>query len=108
MEGAGRRRGSPVAPTRGRDLAQPEQVRSAFSHVDPQSLDPKKIHRFILGVDNDVREMSKQEVAKELNDPFAKLFLRKGTFPKTIDEIVAGVKTATGANSPLRRQMSFL
>src|SRR6266508_3596271 len=94
-ESSGDRGGPRVAPTRGDELAPPEQVRSAFSDVDPQQLEQERIHRFILGIDDDVRVMSDAEAAEELNDPFAKLLLRQGTFPTTLEEIIAALMAAT-------------
>ena len=52
--------------------------------------------------------MSDEEAAEELNDPFARLLLRRGTFPTTLEEIVSALNAATADSDPLRRQMSFL
>ncbi|MBA3735297.1 MAG: hypothetical protein H0W90_08875 [Actinobacteria bacterium] len=99
---------SRVAPTRGDALAPPEQVRTAFAGVDPQQLESERIHRFILGIDDAVRVMSDAEAAEELNDPFAKLLLRQGQFPTTLEEIIAALERATEESDPLRRRMSFI
>jgi len=52
--------------------------------------------------------MADDEVTRELNDPFATLLLRKGTFPTTVHEVLAALDAATQPSDSLRRQMSFL
>jgi hypothetical protein len=102
------RGGGGVTPTAGSELQPPERIRSAFAHVDPAQLETEKIHRFIFGIDDHLRVMSDDEAAEELNDPFARLLLRRGTFPTTLEEIISAMNAATGGSDPLRRQMSFL
>jgi hypothetical protein len=70
---------------------------------------PQEIHRFIKGLDTGVaRVMSQDEVATELNDPFAVLLLRRGVFPTTVHEVLDAIDTAVTTDSPLRIQASFL
>lgn len=84
-------------------------ARSAFTRVDgPDELEAKRIHRFVVGLDEGSAVMSDAEVAAELNDPFATLLLRRGVFPKTAIEVLAEIDKAIDADSPLRRQMSFI
>ncbi|MGI8863236.1 MAG: hypothetical protein ACR2JH_02370 [Solirubrobacteraceae bacterium] len=52
--------------------------------------------------------MADDEVARELNDPFASLLLRKGAFPTTVNEVLSALDAVTAQGDPLRRQMSFL
>lgn len=52
--------------------------------------------------------MTDEEVAHELNDPFATLLLRKGTFPTTVHEVLGALDAATKPGEGLRSQMSFL
>jgi hypothetical protein len=85
-----------------------DRARSAFPDVEPAALAADKIHRFILGVDQRPRVMIDDEVARELNDPFARLLLRQGTFPTTLTEVLDGIDAATQDGDDLRRQMSFL
>lgn len=66
------------------------------------------MHRFILGIDSQPAVMADDEVARELNDPFASLLLRRGTFPTTVKEVLSALDAATAQGDPLRRQMSFL
>lgn len=67
-----------------------------------------RIHRFILGIESQPAVMADDEVARELNDPFASLLLRKGTFPTTVNAVLSALDAATAQGDPLRRQMSFL
>jgi hypothetical protein len=52
--------------------------------------------------------MTAAEAEAELNDPFAALLLRKGTFPTTAHEVLASLDAATAPDHNLRQQMSFL
>jgi hypothetical protein len=52
--------------------------------------------------------MSAEEVARELNDPFALLLLRKGTLPTTVHELLGAIDAATSPGDNLRNQMTFL
>lgn len=53
--------------------------------------------------------MSEEEVAKELNDPFAVLLLRAGTFPANVHEVLDSIKAATKPDDPLhKQQLPFL
>jgi hypothetical protein len=67
-----------------------------------------QIHRFIDGIDPAPAAMTDEEVAHELNDPFATLLLRKGTFPTTVHEVLSALDAATKPDDNLRSQMSFL
>jgi hypothetical protein len=82
--------------------------RSAFGPLPKAGLAAEQIHRFILGIDPRPRPMTVNEAAKELSDPFAVLLLRKGKFPRTHLEILAGIDDATKEGHPLRRQMTFI
>jgi hypothetical protein len=97
-----------IPPTRGDQLKPPERVRSAFSDVEHGSLEAERIHRFVQGIDPEPRAMTDDEVAQELNDPFAARLLRRGTFPTTLEEIITAVDAATAVGDSLRRRMSFL
>jgi hypothetical protein len=86
----------------------PLQARSVLSDRHDQALAPGQIQRFIQGIDETVSQMSPTEVAAELNDPFALLLLRKGTFPSTAHEVLDALDAAIAPTDNLRRQMSFL
>src|SRR3954454_7223585 len=73
-----------------------------------EASEAQKIHRFVHGVDDKARGMTDDEIATELNDPFALLLLRKGVFPATVIEVLEGVDAATPDGDPLRQQMSFI
>lgn len=75
---------------------------------ETHDLDPKVIHRFVVGEDPEAKAMSAAEAAAELGDAFATLVLLKGTFPKTAEETVKAVVAAAPAGDTLRKQMSFV
>jgi hypothetical protein len=72
------------------------------------NLDPKTIHRMVVGVDEHPRPMTATEARRELGDPFASLLLLKGKFPRTGEECVEGIRKAAPKSSPLRDHMVFL
>jgi len=72
------------------------------------SLEPDRVHRFVVGEDAEPRALSAAEAAGELGDAFATLVLLQGTFPQTAEETVDAIKQAVGASDPLRNQMSFV
>jgi hypothetical protein len=84
-------------------------ARSALpDHAFAASHDAQVIHRFVHGLDAEVREMSAEEVERELNDPFALLLLREGVFPQTAADVLAGIAQAAPEGDPLRQQHTFL
>jgi hypothetical protein len=86
----------------------PTGARSVLSEQPSGSLAAGRIHRFIKGIDEAPKAMSDAEVAQELNDPFATLLLRKGSFPTTTHELLAALDAEIAPDDNLRRQMSFL
>src|SRR5947209_2409323 len=52
--------------------------------------------------------MTQDEEAKELNDPFAVLLLRRGIFPTTVHDVLDAITAATSDGDPLRSQTSFV
>jgi hypothetical protein len=88
--------------------SEPTRARSVLSGHSTAALTPGQIHRFVEGIDAAPLVMTDEEVTKELNDPFAVLLLRKGTFPSTVHEVLDGLDAATAPADNLRRQMSFL
>lgn len=90
------------------ELSAPTRARSVLTDEPAAGLPAGQIHRFISGIDASPAVMSAKEVARELNDPFAVLLLRKGTLPTTVHELLAAIDAATGATDNLRSQMSFL
>jgi hypothetical protein len=86
----------------------PIRARTAFVDVDPDALEGERIHRFVMGIDDGVREMSDEDIADELNDPFGLLVLRKGVFPTTLKEILDSLDAEVPEGEPLRTQMTFL
>ncbi len=72
------------------------------------NLDRTKIHRFIVGADRRPQPMAADEANRDLGDPFARLLLLKGVFPRTAEDCLREIDKAARPSSPLRRQMSFL
>jgi hypothetical protein len=83
----------------------PDETCMAFDSVAP--FNPSALHRFIVGADPAPRAMSAAEV-KALGDPFATLLLARGRFPRSGEEILARIKAAVPANSPLKKHSSFI
>ncbi len=60
--------------------------------MGPTRFDPsasrKVVYKFIVGMDQGLpKAMSSEEVENSINDPFANLFLKKGFFPLTMEQI---------------------
>ncbi len=87
-------RGSPPGITRPTSRA----VQAALGDADVDDREARRVHRFVVGVDQQARPLDAQELA-ELGDPMAELFFRKGTFPLTVQDLLAGLpEPATKAN----------
>jgi hypothetical protein len=89
-------------------LSEPTRARSVLSDQAGSALAAGQIHRFIDGIDPSPVVMTDEEVAHELNDPFATLLLRMGTFPTTVHEVLSALDAATIPGDNLRSEMSFL
>jgi hypothetical protein len=81
---------------------------AAFRRLPPDALQPRAIHRFVVGEDSAVRVLSTEQAAAELGDPFATLLLLQGVFPRTAGEVLEALDRATPADHPLRRGFFFL
>ena len=68
------------------------------------------ILHFLVGADITPRRMTTEDVAAELHDPFATLFLARGRFPATADELLGDLDAQVAAGDLLGRdsQMSFV
>lgn len=78
--------------THPRFLGSPEGMR--FSTMSESNCEPvvgAKIYRYIAGIDRCVTPMTDQDIAKTLNDPFATVILRKGSFPDSINAISTAI-----------------
>lgn len=84
-----------------------DQTCFAFEKV-PDGTDRGALHRFVVGEDPSPHPMTAEQIEAELGDPFATLLLRAGRFPRTAEELLAGIDEATPDDDPLRSQMSFL
>ena len=71
-------------------------------------LDRDALHRFVVGEDSQPRALSEAELAQELGDPLATLLFRNSVFPRTPTELLEALDAATGADDPLRQQLSFV
>ncbi|MEU9990463.1 hypothetical protein AB0E10_27415 [Streptomyces sp. NPDC048045] len=79
-------RGSP--PGTGRTAGR--AVMAALDDADSHDREAPRLYRFVAGVDRQARPLDVQELA-ELSDPMAALFFRKGTFPLTVHDLLAGL-----------------
>jgi hypothetical protein len=83
----------------------PDETCMAFDEVAP--FDPNTLHRFIVGADPAPRAMSQAEV-RTLGDSFASLLLARGKVPRSGEQVLAMIKAAVPANSPLKKHSSFI
>jgi hypothetical protein len=65
------------------------------------------ILRFVEGADNNPQPMADGEVASQLNDPWATLILRQGTFPTSLDQALAALNRFNGVADGLPEQDSY-
>ncbi|MEU8034609.1 hypothetical protein AB0C13_39700, partial [Streptomyces sp. NPDC049099] len=63
---------------------------AALGDADADDREAPRLYRFVVGVDQHARPLAAQELA-ELGDPMAELFFRKGTFPLTVQDLLAGL-----------------
>lgn len=84
------------------------EVTCAVLGRDP--LPAGSVHRFLVGKDQGPQPMSEDEMARELNDPFATLLLRQGRFPATGEGVFQALDEAVGPDHPLSKgtERSFL
>jgi len=63
-----------------------------------------------VGEDHQPRTLGADEIARELDDPFASLLLAKGTFPQTTEGVFEALNQAIGAGDVLGKesQRSFI
>src|SRR5262245_26965215 len=59
--------------------------------AQPQSLQAGKIYRFVLGLDDSPQPLSDSDAAELLGDPFAELLLKRGTFPLSLEKLLAAL-----------------
>jgi hypothetical protein len=83
----------------------PDETCRAFDSVVPG--DPNALHRFVVGADAAPQRMSAAQV-KALGDPFARLLLARGNFPRTAEDVVEGIRAAVRKADPLRRLQTFV
>lgn len=71
-------------------------------------LEPGRLYRFVLGLDDAPSQMTDAEIDKLLQDPFAQLLLRRGTFPLTLRELLSALDAVNGEADGLPEQKTFL
>lgn len=67
----------------------------AARHAGCDPVEEKEIYRFIAGRDDCLTAMTKDEIEKELGDPFAVNVLRKGVFPDSVDSVDDAIRGAS-------------
>jgi len=88
--------------------AEPTAPHRACSQLMIMGLPDATLHRFILGLDGRPQQLVDGDALAQLGDDFATLLLRKGVFPRTAGEVLAGLVSATPDGHPLRIQRFFL
>ena len=73
-----------------------------------EGLDENAVHRFFLGSDEHPIKLSPQEARQQLGDPFARLVLLQGVFPRTAREVLDEIEQAVPPDDPLREGQFFL
>jgi hypothetical protein len=63
--------------------------------------------RFVEGVDSAPTPMADSEVRAQLNDPWATLILRQGTFPPNLEQALAALNQLNSADGGLPEQQSY-
>ena len=72
------------------------------------AVDGGSIVRFIVGLDASPTPMTAVKIEDLLNDPLATLLLRRGTFPRTLAEVLAGIDAFNPLPEGLPQQQTFL
>ncbi|MER7707681.1 hypothetical protein ABTX81_32870 [Kitasatospora sp. NPDC097605] len=72
-----------------------EEVPDDGCGAGPTSLEPGRLHRRVSGVDPQAVAVTDAELAA-LGDPMAVLFFRRGVFPMTVQELLAGLPQPPG------------
>ncbi|HET6892146.1 MAG TPA: hypothetical protein VFH31_13670, partial [Pyrinomonadaceae bacterium] len=85
--------------------AQLEAVADAIKSLE---LEPGRVYRFVLGVDEIPTKLSDSEIDTLLQDPFGKLLLKRGTFPLTLRDLLSALDAVNGEPEGLPHQKSFL
>lgn len=70
-------------------------------------LEPNRVYRFVLGLDDTPRPLTAEESATWLRDPLAELLLKRGAFPQTLQELLGGLDRFDGQPNGLPRQASY-
>jgi hypothetical protein len=71
-------------------------------------LDNDAVHRFVLGLDEQPRKLSRDEAAQQLGDRFAEVLFLKGKFPLTAGDVLADIQAGVSDADPLKTQQFFL
>jgi hypothetical protein len=71
-------------------------------------LEAGRLYRFVLGLDQMPAQMSDADADKQLQDPFAQLLLRRGTFPLTLRDLLKAFDAVNGETGGLPEQKTFL
>jgi hypothetical protein len=68
---------------------------------------PPSLLRFVEGVDSAPTPMPASEIVAQLNDPWATLILRQGTFPSTLEQALAALNQLNSADGGVPAQQSY-
>lgn len=81
---------------------------AAVEAIRNLKLEPGRLYRFVLGLDDAPRQMTDAEIDNSLQDAFAQLLLRRGTFPLTLRDLLSALDAVNGEADGLPEQKTFL
>lgn len=88
-------------------LTEPSPPHRNCAQLMVPGLGDDTLSRFVLHLDDQPRLMSAEEIARDLQDPFATRLLGVGVFPNTAREVLQALADAD-PGGPLSRQLFFL
>ncbi len=71
-------------------------------------LEPRAVHRFVVGEDAGPTPMSAEAATQELGDPVAALLFLRGRFPRTAAELVDQLRKVADGADPLQQHATFV
>nr|QKW93936.1 hypothetical protein [Vitiosangium cumulatum] len=78
-----------------------------FTAEAPPALE-RRLYRFVLGVHARPEPFPEDEATGQLGDPLARLVLLRGSFPRTLRELLAALDAFNGTPEGLPRQVSYV
>jgi hypothetical protein len=89
----------------GEEGAEADDAAAAIRNL---KLEAGRVYRFVLGLDSMPQPLPDEEVDALLRDPFARLLLRRKTFPLTLRNLLSALDAVNDKPEGLPQQKSFL